>query len=159
MKKIILVCLGVLATLVISVVVFLNSSLSPIEKARQMAIQLVSQEQLIKQVDDFYWYTGETQTYSLVGKKENAERVYIVIDVANFTGTVYADNEIVDRRMIEQKVKAKDSTVIIKRTTLGIEANRVVWEVMYTHDQKISYSIFDAKSGELISEIKTAMNE
>lgn len=159
MKKIVLVCLGVLATLVISVVVFLNSSLSPIEKAREMAVQLVSQEQLITQVDDFYWYTGEKETYALVGKKDNQERVYIVIDVANVTGVVYADNEIVDRQVIEQKVKDKYSGVILKKTTLGIEGSQVVWEVMYTHNHKLSYSMFDAKTGELVREIKTAMNE
>lgn len=159
MKKIFLICLTVLVTLFISVVVFLNSSLDPIEKARQMAVQLVSQEQLIKQVDDFYWYTGETQTYSLVGKNNQAERVYIVIDVANVTGAVYADNEIVDRQIIEQKVKDKHPAVVIKKTTLGIEANQVVWEVMYTYNQKISYSMFNAKTGELIREIKTAANE
>lgn len=159
MKKIFLVCLTVLVTLLISVMVFLNSSLSPIEKARQMAIQLVSQEQLIKQVDAFYWYTGETQTYSLVGKNAQAEKVYIVIDVANVTGTVYQAHEIVERQVVEQKVRDTVSPAIVKKTTLGIEANQVVWEVMYTLHKQLNYSIFDAKTGQLIREIKTAINE
>lgn len=159
MKKIFLVCLTVFVTLLISVVIFLNSSLNPIEKARQMAIQLVSQEQLIKQVDDFYWYTGETQTYSLVGKNAQAEKVYIVVDVANVTGTVYQAHEIIERQVIEQKVRDTAPSALIKKTTLGIEANQVVWEVMYTVNRQLNYSIFDAKSGQLIREIKTAVNE
>lgn len=159
MKKIFLVCLTVLVTLLISVIVFLNSSLNPIEHARQMAIQLAAQEQLIKQVDDFYWYTGETQTYTLVGKNEQAEKIYIVIDVANVTGMVYQAHEIIERQVIEQKVRDTASSVIIKKTTLGIEGNKVVWEVMYTLHRQLNYSIFDAKTGQLIHEIKTTTNE
>lgn len=159
MKKIFLVCLGVLLTLVISVIAFFNTSLAPIEQARQMAIQLVSQEQLIQQVEEFYWYTGETQTYSLVGKNKQSEKVYIVIDVANVTGDVYQAHEIIERQVIEQKVKDTVSPVVIKKTTLGIEANQVVWEVMYTLNRQLNYSVFDAKSGQLIREIKTAVNE
>lgn len=159
MKKINLVCLGVLGTVFFSIILFFNSSLAPIEQARQMAIQLVAQEQLIQQVDDFYWYTGEIQTYALVGKNKQSEKVYIVIDVANVLGTVYQANEIIDRQIIEQKVKDTDSSIVIKKTTLGIESNQVVWEVMYTLNKQLNYSVFDAKSGELIREIKTSMNE
>lgn len=159
MKKIFVVCLTVLVTLLISVIVFLNSSLNPIEHARQMAVQLVAQEQLIEQVDDFYWYTGETQTYSLVGKNKQAETVYVVIDVANVTGMVYQEHEIIERQVIEQKVKDAASLARIKKTTLGIEGNKVIWEVMYTLHRKLNYSIFDAKTGQLIHEIKTTTNE
>lgn len=159
MKKFLLYSLGVVLLLVIVGIGVLNHMFSPFEYARQQAIKMVSESNVLAQVDTFYWYRGRTQTYTLYGKNHHNESVYVIIDVASGLGSMHHDSDIIDQQAITQKVTQRYPQAKQNEPVIGMDNNVLIWEVTYTLNGQYNYMIFDAKTGSVLHEIKNATNE
>ncbi|MBS4770503.1 DUF5590 domain-containing protein [Carnobacteriaceae bacterium zg-C25] len=159
MKKILIYLSSVFVVLLLLTIGVLEKSFSKEEHARQQAISLVSEYNVLKQVEEFYWYRGQTETYTLYGRNNDNQLVYIVMDVKQNRGYVYHDAEIISRDAVMQRALNQYPSATVRRVVLGLENDRVIWELTYRLNGQYSYIVFDAKTGSVLHEIKNATNE
>lgn len=159
MKKIVLITGGIFVSVCITMILLMNYAFSPFENARSKAMHLIAQQALVEKVEQFYWYRGQTETYTLLGTKATGEKIYIIIDSQKSVGSVYASNELVDEQSVRERIQNMYPNASISNIVIGLDNQVVIWEVNYRQGNQLNYAVFDAKTGHLLHEIKNASNE
>lgn len=132
----------------ISIVFYLSTS--AYRSTKKQAVTIAKELGQIETVDDFYWFTRQENTYSVVGRdEENIEKIVMIPENGKQALVVNADKG-VNRDEAIQAVLEKDETKNIKKITLGLVNNKPVWEVTATSkDNHLVYYLVDFYSGKV----------
>lgn len=152
-----------LVTLLISIVVigvlcwlFISNALRDINKDKQIAIDIVKQEQLLSTVSHVYvWHLDET-VYTVIGKDEQGSDLYVMINMDKQVAKVYTPLDFLSEEAILEKSHQYVNNMTVLKNTIGEKEGRVVWEIVYkSSDVALGYIYIDAKTGELVQHIAT----
>lgn len=135
---------------------FISSALRDINKEKQVAIDIVKQEQLLSTVSHVYvWHLDET-VYTVIGKDEQGADLYVMINMDKQVATVYTPLDFLSEDVILEKSHQVVNNMTVLNRTIGEKDNRVVWEIVYkSADVSLGYIYIDAKTGELVQHIAT----
>ncbi|MBS4750613.1 hypothetical protein GMA11_05655 [Granulicatella sp. zg-ZJ] len=156
MKKILIGVSIVFVVGLILTVSTIETLLSPYNKAKQEAAQLVFNDGIMKKIDDFYLYQFDKTVYGLYGDSQDNKKIYVVIDVESSQAQIYETSELIDKDKAKEVAMNEENTIQILNVTLGLMKNEPIWEVSYKSSQvSLGYMRISAKTGQIIQHIKT----
>ena len=132
----------------ISIVFYLSTS--SYRSTKKQAVTIAKDLGQIQTVDDFYWFTRQENTYSVIGRdEENVEKIVMIPENGKQALVVNADKG-VNRDEAIQAVLEKNETKKIKKISLGLVDSKPVWEVTATsNDDHLVYYLIDFNSGKV----------
>lgn len=156
MKRKIVTIFGSVIVIVALCWLFFSSALRDINKDKQLAIDIVTQEQLLSTVSYVYvWHLDDT-VYTVVGQDAQGADLYVMINMDKQVATVYTPLDFLNEEAVLEKSQQIVNNITVLKSTIGEKDNRVVWEVVYKSDgEALGYIYLDAKTGELIQHIAT----
>lgn len=156
MKKMLIGIAVACLVIVVAVVSFFETTLSPYNRAKNEAIELVVGDGLMTKVDKFYLYQWQKTIYGLYGDNAERKKVYILIDVDTKTAQLYQADELIDEKAVLAYAEKEEKQLDVLYITLGLLDDKPVWEVTYKTDKvPLGYITISAKTGEIIKHIKT----
>ena len=151
-KKILILFSLIVALLVIilfSAIFYIRAS-RPMRQAKEEAIQLAKEHVDIQRVDQFYWFTREETYFSLVGETEAGKNVVVIIPKTGEKLLVFDEKDGLTQEQTRAVVQELAPQERIKKITLGMFNDQVVWEVMTKGNDELHYYLIDFKDGSLV---------
>lgn len=151
-KKIVILfsCIVALLLLILFSAIFYIRASRPIRQAKEEAIQLAKEHVPLKRVDQFYWFTREATYFSLIGETEAGENVVVIIPKTGDKMLIFDEKDGLTETQAREIVREMVPEEKIKKTTLGVFEEQVVWEVMTKVNDELRYYLIDFKEGELV---------
>ncbi len=156
-KSILALFVGIILLLMIlffSAIFYVRAS-RPMRQAKAEAIQLAKQYIDLKRVDRFYWYTREETYFSLIGEEQDGEEKIIIIPKKGDQMTILNKSDGLDEQEVRAIMNQEFSDEKIKKITLGMFENQVVWEVTTKISDNLHYYLLDFKDGTLLKSIQS----
>ena len=151
-KKILILFSLIVALLLIilfSAIFYIRAS-RPMRQAKEEAIQLAKEHVDIQRVDQFYWFTREETYFSLVGETEAGKNVVVIIPKTGDKLLVFDEKDGLTQEQTRAVVQELAPQERIKKITLGMFNDQVVWEVMTKGNDELHYYLIDFKDGSLV---------
>ena len=151
-KKILILFSLIVALLLIilfSAIFYIRAS-RPMRQAKEDSIQLAKEHVDIQRVDQFYWITREETYYSLVGETEAGKNVVVIIPKTGEKLLVFDEKDGLTQEQTRAVVQELAPQERIKKITLGMFNDQVVWEVMTKGNDELHYYLIDFKDGSLV---------
>ena len=151
-KKILILFSLIVALLLIilfSAIFYIRAS-RPMRQAKEEAIQLAKEHVDIQRVDQFYWFTREETYFSLVGETEAGKNVVVIIPKTGEKLLVFDEKDGLTQEQTRAVVQELAPQERIKKITLGMFNDQVVWEVMTKGNDELHYYLIDFKDGSLV---------
>ncbi len=151
-KKILILFSLIVALLLIilfSAIFYIRAS-RPMRQAKEEAIQLAKEHVDIQRVDQFYWFTREETYFGLVGETEAGKNVVVIIPKTGEKLLVFDEKDGLTQEQTRAVVQELAPQERIKKITLGMFNDQVVWEVMTKGNDELHYYLIDFKDGSLV---------
>ncbi|WP_430609535.1 DUF5590 domain-containing protein [Enterococcus sp. DIV0876] len=151
---ILLIAITTLLVLIIFSSIFYLRASRPMRQARNEAIAIAEEYTDLAEVDQFYWFTRETTSFSIVGKDKNEKEIVVIIPKSGEKVTVYNQEDGLTEAQAKQAIKEAHPEQTIQKATLGLFEDTPTWEIM-TKDSEgtLSYFLIDFKDGKEINTI------
>ncbi|MHC5268061.1 cell wall elongation regulator TseB-like domain-containing protein [Enterococcus sp. LJL98] len=154
-KKVLLLFSSIVILLVMilfSAIFYIRAS-RPMRQAKAEAVAIAQEYVDFKRVDQFYWFTREATYFSLVGEQENGERVVVVIPKKGDQLLIFDEKDGLTEAQARGIIQERFPEEKVRKTTLGVFSDQVVWEVMTKMNEESHYYLLSFKEGELIKSI------
>lgn len=154
-RKIVILFSSIVVLLLIilfSAIFYIRAS-RPIRQAKEEAMQLAKEHISLKRVDQFYWFTREATYFSLVGETENGKNVVVVIPKTGDQMLIFDEKDGLTEEQARAVVREMVPEEKVKKATLGVFKDQVVWEVMTKINEELRYYLIDFKEGELVNRL------
>jgi len=141
--------LTLIAIIVLVSIVFYRST-SSYRSAKKQAVTIAKDLGHIQKVDDFYWFTRQENTFSVVGRdNENVEKIVMIPEKGKEALVINADKGVNQDDAIQSVLK-RNETKRIKKVSLGLVEKKPVWEVTAIgNDDHLVYYLVDFYSGDV----------
>lgn len=151
---ILLIAITTLLVLIIFSSIFYLRASRPMRQARSEAIDIAEEYTDLAEVDQFYWFTRETTSFSIVGKDTNDKEIVVIIPKSGEKVTVYNQEDGLTEAQAQQVVKEAHPDQTLQKATLGLYEDEPAWEIM-TKDSEgtLSYFLIAFKDGKEINTI------
>lgn len=143
-----------LMVLFFSAIFYIRAS-RPMRQAKAEAIQLAKQHIDLKRVDRFYWYTREETYFSLIGEEQDGAEKIIIIPKKGDKMTILSQSDGLDEQQVRAIMNKEFPDEKIKKITLGMFEDQVVWEVTTRVSDNLHYYLLDFKDGTLLKSIQS----
>ena len=140
---------ALLSIILFSAIFYIRAS-RPMRQAKEEAIQLAKEHVDIQRVDQFYWFTREETYFSLVGETESGKNVVVIIPKTGEKLLVFDEKDGLTQEQTRAVVQELAPQERIKKITLGMFNDQVVWEVMTKGNDELHYYLIDFKDGSLV---------
>ncbi|MEG0293991.1 cell wall elongation regulator TseB-like domain-containing protein [Enterococcus sp.] len=151
--------LGLFITIVGLLLIILITSLGyirasrPMRQARAEAIELANQHVKLASVDQFYWFTREATYFSLVGEDAKGQEIVVIIPKSGEEILIKKQEEGITEEEAKGIVRTEYPNERIKKVTLGMYQEQIVWEVMTKVSEEEHYYLLAFSDGALIKSI------
>ena len=152
---------GLFISIVVLLVIILISSLvyirasRPMRQARDEAVELANKHVSLKSVDRFYWFTREETYFSLMAEDEKGKEIVVIIPKSGQEILILNQNEGITEKKAKSIIQKTFPNETVKKVTLGVYQEQVVWEVMTKVSDEERYHLLDFNDGNLIKSIPT----
>ena len=140
---------ALLSIILFSAIFYIRAS-RPMRQAKEEAIQLAKEHVDIQRVDQFYWFTREETYFSLVGETEAGKNVVVIIPKTGEKLLIFDEKDGLTQEQTRAVVQELTPQERIKKITLGMFNDQVVWEVMTKGNDELHYYLIDFKDGSLV---------
>lgn len=152
---------GLFISIVVLLVIILIFSLvyirasRPMRQARNEAVELANKHVSLKSVDRFYWFTREETYFSLMAEDEKGKEIVVIIPKSGQEILILNQNEGITEKKAKSIIQKTFPNETVKKVTLGVYQEQVVWEVMTKVSDEECYHLLDFNDGNLIKSIPT----
>lgn len=152
---------GLFISIVVLLVIILIFSLvyirasRPMRQARDEAVELANKHVSLKSVDRFYWFTREETYFSLMAEDEKGKEIVVIIPKSGQEILILNQNEGITEKKAKSIIQKTFPNETVKKVTLGVYQEQVVWEVMTKVSDEERYHLLDFNDGNLIKSIPT----
>lgn len=152
---------GLFISIVVLLVIILIFSLvyirasRPMRQARDEAVELANKHVSLKSVDRFYWFTREETYFSLMAEDEKGKEIVVIIPKSGQEILILNQNEGITEKKAKSIIQKTFPNETVKKVTLGVYQEQVVWEVMTKASDEERYHLLDFNDGNLIKSIPT----
>ncbi|MFC4710564.1 cell wall elongation regulator TseB-like domain-containing protein [Enterococcus eurekensis] len=152
---------GLFISIVVLLVIILIFSLfyirasRPMRQARDEAVELANKHVSLKSVDRFYWFTREETYFSLIAEDEKGKEIVVIIPKSGQEILILNQNEGITEKKAKSIIQKTFPNETVKKVTLGVYQEQVVWEVMTKVSDEECYHLLDFNDGNLIKSIPT----
>lgn len=152
---------GLFISIVVLLVIILIFSLvyirasRPMRQARDEAVELANKHVSLKSVDRFYWFTREETYFSLMAEDEKGKEIVVIIPKSGQEILILNQNEGITEKKAKSIIQKTFPNETVKKVTLGVYQEQVVWEVMTKVSDEECYHLLDFNDGNLIKSIPT----
>ena len=143
-----------LVIILIFSLVYIRSS-RPMRQARDEAVELANKHVSLKSVDRFYWFTREETYFSLMAEDEKGKEIVVIIPKSGQEILILNQNEGITEKKAKSIIQKTFPNETVKKVTLGVYQEQVVWEVMTKVSDEECYHLLDFNDGNLIKSIPT----
>lgn len=143
-----------LVIILIFSLVYIRSS-RPMRQARDEAIELANKHVSLKSVEQFYWFTREETYFSLMAQDEKGKEIVVVIPKSGEEILIMNQNEGISEKEAKSIIQKAFPNETVKKVTLGVYQEQVVWEVMTKASDEERYYLLAFNDGALIKSIPT----
>ncbi|MCI0131292.1 MULTISPECIES: DUF5590 domain-containing protein [Enterococcaceae] len=135
-------------TVIISAILY--RSTSTYRSTKKQAVTIAKNLGHIDKIDEFYWFTRQENTFSIVGRdNNNEEKIVMIPENGKEAFVIYANKGVTQDDAIKAVLK-KNETKKIKKVSLGLVDDKPVWEITATSkDGHLVYYLVDFYSGEI----------
>lgn len=152
--SILLSCIAGLLLVVLIVSIFYIRSTRPMRQARNEAIALAEKYTDLKEVDNFYWFTRESSSFSLTGKDNKGQPIVVLLPKSGEKIKVYSQEDGLTEDQVKQQINEKHPQETIQKANLGIYHDEPTWEVMTKNQQgDLQYYLVHFKDGKEVGVI------
>lgn len=143
----------VLLVIILFSAIFYIRASRPIRQAKAEAVQLAREYVDLKRVDRFYWFTREATYFSLTGETESGENIVVIIPKTGDKMLVFDEQDGLTEEQARGKIQVSFPEEKVRKATLGVYSDQVVWEVMTKVDDDTHYYLLDFKDGHLVKSL------
>lgn len=148
-----LVCTLLLLFLVAARVFYVSQE--PKLKAKDVALQIASEQVQLATVTDFYWFNTQKTYYSLAGVTNEGQNVYVIVSPETNAVTILQQEAVVNEQEARSITKQAKDTDLILEARLGMLEEEPVWEVNYRMTNgRIGYYYISARTGQWLKDIE-----
>lgn len=154
-KKVVFLFSSIVVLLVIilfSSIFYIRAS-RPIRQAKAEAVEIAKEYVDLKRVNRFYWFTRESTYFSLVGETEAGKNVVVIIPKTGDKMLIFDEKDGLTEEEVRRMVQESYPKEKVRKLTLGVYADQVVWEVMTKVDEDSHYYLLDFKDGHLVKSL------
>lgn len=139
-----------LIAIIVIISTILYRSTSTYRSTKKQAVTIAKNLGHINKIDEFYWFTRQENTFSVVGRDDNnEEKIVMIPENGKEALVIYASKGATQDDAIKAVLK-KNETKKIKKVSLGLVDDKPVWEVTATSkDDHLVYYLVDFYSGEV----------
>ncbi|RHH66534.1 peptidase [Vagococcus sp. AM17-17] len=139
-----------LIAIIVIISVIMYQSTATYRSTKRQAVEIAKNLGHINKVDEFYWFTRQENTYSVVGKDDkNEEKIVMIPENGKEALVVYANKGINQDDAIQAVLDTKE-TKKIKKVSLGLFKDEPVWEITAeSKDNHLVYYLVDFYSGKI----------
>ncbi|MGX4685727.1 cell wall elongation regulator TseB-like domain-containing protein [Vagococcus sp. JNUCC 83] len=139
-----------LITILVVISAIFYRSTSTYRSTKRQAVAIAKNLGHINKVDEFYWFTRQENTYSVVGRDDNnQEKIVMIPENGKGALVIYADKGVKQDDAIQTVLKTNE-TKMIKKVSLGLVDEKPVWEITAkSKDDHLVYYLVDFYSGEI----------
>ena len=151
---ILLSAITVLLIVILFASIFYLRSSRPMRQARNEAIEIAERYTDLAEVEQFYWFTREETSFSIVGKDTNNNEIVVIIPKSGEKVSVYNQGDGLTEAQAKAFVRDNHQEQQIQKAELGIFKGEPAWEVMTKDDQgRLNYYLIGFKDGEEIKAV------
>ncbi|GAA2890832.1 cell wall elongation regulator TseB-like domain-containing protein [Enterococcus casseliflavus] len=151
---ILLSAITVLLVVILFASIFYLRSSRPMRQARNEAIEIAERYTDLAEVEQFYWFTREETSFSIVGKDTNNNEIVVIIPKSGEKVSVSNQADGLTEAQAKAFVRDNHQGQEIQKAALGIFEGEPTWEVMTKDgDGRLNYYLIGFKDGEEIKAI------
>ena len=131
--------------LTFSALYVLEAATKPFSTIENHAIEVAKDYAGVTEVSQVTQFNGKVSYYTVYGKNETGQEVYVLIPESSSEIFVYQVSEGISQADAERRAQENGATTI-EKTVLGYQDGHAIWEVK----AGLSYYLIDFKTGELM---------
>ncbi|WCG22064.1 DUF5590 domain-containing protein [Vagococcus lutrae] len=150
MKKTMTFISVMLSLFILFSTVFYVRAQRPYRQVKQEAIEVAQAHTKLKHVDKFYWYNREEDYFSLLGRSEKGEKMYVIIpksgEKIQLLDPEKGLSEYEALKLVEDEFKPHK----LLKATIGLHRDIPTWEVVTQNkDKSLNYYLINFEDGQL----------
>ena len=128
---------------------------APYREAKNEAVQMAEKYAKVSNVDNFYIYNRNSTYYTVEGKNNDNQNVYVVIPKKGNRVNIYQTNKGITLKKAEKVVTDKYTPKKIEKTVFGMKDGKTpIWEVTYQNKNgELCFAQVGFKSGKVLQNI------
>ncbi|MCP0887710.1 DUF5590 domain-containing protein [Ligilactobacillus sp. WILCCON 0076] len=128
----------------------------PLVAAKKEAYTLADKYANLKTHTAFYWYNREKTYYTVAGKNNKNEAVYVIVSKKGDKINIYSQSKGITAKKAKQYVQSNEKPKKILKVALGMKTKKQpVWEITYLNKKgELCYDLISFKSGKVIKSIQ-----
>ncbi|AUJ31837.1 MAG: DUF5590 domain-containing protein [Liquorilactobacillus nagelii] len=128
---------------------------APLTDAKKSAVAMAEKYGKLKSTSAFYWYNRQQTYYTVAGKNQANQSVYVMVAQKGGHINIYQQSSGITSQQAQQTVKSSQHPRKIVKTAFGKWKKQAVWEVTYVNKNgRMCYTLLSFKNGSLVKTIQ-----
>ncbi|GAX02789.1 hypothetical protein IWT140_00387 [Secundilactobacillus pentosiphilus] len=154
-NRILLTILGIVVVLLLILFGGIHHATSPVTKAKAQSVQIARKYAGLKTTDGFYWTNLDQTYYTVAGKNNHDQSVYIIVPQKGGNVRVLQQNKGMSRNQALGRIWAKHNPKKVISAALSVFNGRPAWVISYMNQKgQLCYETLSFKSGKVLQAIE-----
>lgn len=150
-----LTVLGVILVLIVMFLWGVHHATSPVTKAKAQSIQIAKKYAGLKTSTGFYWTNLNATYYTVAGKNNHNQSVYIIVPQKGGNVRVLQQSSGLSRNQALSQIWSKHNPKKVLSAALSVFNNKPAWIISYMNQKgQLCYETLSFKSGKVLQSIE-----
>ncbi|GAW99653.1 cell wall elongation regulator TseB-like domain-containing protein [Secundilactobacillus mixtipabuli] len=154
-NRILLIILGIIVVLLLFIFGGIHHATSPVTKAKAQSIQIAKKYAGLKTTDGFYWTNLNQTYYTVAGKNNQNQSVYIVVPQKGGNVVALQQSAGLSRDQALSRIWSKHNPKKVLSAALSVFNGHPAWVISYMNQKNhLCYETLSFKSGKVLQSIE-----